>query len=87
MNPRELIERDRKYLQLKNTIFNDMSFGGETSWRIEDEWLEMLPGWSRNQYHRVVNDMLDDSEIKREYNREVIPNLTRWVMKKVKNEE
>ena len=84
MNQRELIERDQKYRQLKNTIMHNMDMFGETPWWDEDAWIETVPGWSRNQYHRVIRDMLDDSEIEREYNREVIPNLTRWVMRKEK---
>ena len=79
----EAVRNTIKYgADLKNIIFHNMSNAGSTPWWNEDEWLATLPGWSRNQYHRVVQDMLDDSEIEREYNREVIPNLTRWVMRK-----
>ena len=35
---------------------------------------------TKSQYNRIVSDMLDDSEIEREYNRDVTPVLTRWVM-------
>ena len=78
---RELIERDQKYQRLKRVILHYMSAGGETPWCDEDAWLAMVPGMTIGQYNRVVRDMLDDSEIRREYNRDAMPPLTRWVLR------
>jgi len=78
---RELIERDQKYQRLKRVILHYMSIDGETPWCDEDAWLAMVPGMTISQYHRVVRDMLDDREIRREVDRDAIPVKTRWVMR------
>jgi hypothetical protein len=46
----------------------------------EERWLEVLPRMSANKYRNVVRDLLDDSEITREYDRDRTPVKTRWVM-------
>ena len=84
---RELIESDQKYKRFKNVVLHIMSNDGATEWYTDEQWREAMPFLSRNEYNHVAYDMLDDSEIKREYNRDVTPNKTRWVMKERKENE
>ena len=78
---RELIERDHKYQQLKNLILNMMNSSGETGWYTDEDWFKKTQGLNMNAYHQTVYDLLDDSEIKREYDRAATPPKMRWVMK------
>ena len=80
-NNRELIERDKKYQHLKHVILHLMCLDGYTPWMTFEEWLEALPGFSVMQYRRKSNDMLDDTEIRCEYDRDSIPVRTRWVVR------
>ena len=89
MNQRELIERDQKYIAVKEVILGlmDMDEVGATPWLNDVAWESVMfsssnmRGVTKAQYHKVLNDMLDDPEIERECNREIIPNEKRWVMR------
>jgi len=84
MNQRELIERDRDYIAVKEIILNFMDGGGSTLWFTDDLWANIIRETRKiatAKYHKIMNDMLDDPEIERECNREVFPNLKRWVMR------
>ncbi len=85
---RKLIESDQKYQKLKNAITHIMGSTGETEWYTDEDWYEMVASrMTQNEYHRIVRDLLDDSEIIREYDRSTTPNKTRWVMRVGKNEK
>ena len=82
---RELIERDYKYQNLKTLILNMMSSSGETGWYTDEDWFKRTgDGLSNNSYHQIVYDLLDDQEIKREFDRTATPPKTRWVMREGK---
>jgi hypothetical protein len=82
MSNRELIERDQNYQQLKRVILHLMDNTGVTPWYSEEQWLETLPRWTMTQYRRWIIPMIEDKEIRREYDRDARPlPKTRWVMR------
>ena len=87
MGQRELIERDQKYIAVKDIILSVMDNQGVTAWLNDNEWVDLIYSQGvmrtlpKTQYYKILNDMLDDSEIVREYDRDTTPNLKRWVMR------
>jgi len=65
---RKLIEADQRYAKLKRWIIHRMDNTGVTPWMTEMEWIEYSL-LSTKEYHRIRRDMLDDSEIQCEYDR------------------
>jgi len=53
---------------------------GHTPWMTEIEWWE-YSRMTRSLFNRVIRDLLDDSEIQREINREETPHRWRWINK------
>ncbi|MDR1957615.1 MAG: hypothetical protein LBQ54_00965 [Planctomycetaceae bacterium] len=75
---RTLIERDMKYQRLKRWIMSRMDCTGKTPWMTETEWIEFSQ-LTANVYRKIVRDLLDDSEITRETDRDATPHVERWV--------
>jgi hypothetical protein len=67
-----------KYQRLKRWIMSRMDSGGRTPWMTETEWIEFSQ-FTANVYRKIVRDLLDDSEIRRETDRDATPHVERWV--------
>jgi hypothetical protein len=49
----------------------------QNAWMTETEWIEFSQ-FTANVYHKIVRDLLDDSEIRRETDRDATPHVERW---------
>jgi hypothetical protein len=79
---RKLIESDVNYRHVKHVILYHLSMDGETPFFTEDEWKTMFPAISLNKFRHTILAMLEDTELRRECDRDSIPTRYRWVLRK-----
>ncbi|MDR1383327.1 MAG: hypothetical protein LBJ67_05720 [Planctomycetaceae bacterium] len=79
---RKLIESDINYRRVKTVILYHISIDGETPFFTEDEWKMMFPAISLNKFRHTILSMLEDTELRRECDRDSVSTRYRWVLRK-----